>query len=93
VHLAQGDVLQVAALAGTSCGYLAVEGGIGVPLILGSASTYTRGGLGGFEGRPLRIGDVLDGSEAALEPAERELAKSARCGFRRADPRCSRAAR
>jgi allophanate hydrolase len=74
VHLAQGDVLQVAALAGTSCGYLAVEGGIGVPLILGSASTYTRGGLGGFEGRPLRIGDVLDGSEAALEPAERELA-------------------
>jgi biotin-dependent carboxylase-like uncharacterized protein len=32
-----------------------------VPLCLGSRSTYTRAGFGGFEGRPLRSGDMLHG--------------------------------
>jgi biotin-dependent carboxylase-like uncharacterized protein len=73
VHLAKGDVVQLGALVGTSCGYFAVEGGIGVPRILGSASTYTRGTLGGFEGRPLRAGDVLHGSEVVSERTELEL--------------------
>lgn len=40
-------------------GYLAVAGGFEVPTVLGSASTYLRGGFGGWEGRALRDGDVL----------------------------------
>ncbi len=39
--------------------YLAVHGGIEVPCLLGSKSTYTRAGVGGLQGRPLREGDVL----------------------------------
>lgn len=39
--------------------YLAVAGGIDVPSLFGSRATYTMGGLGGFEGRPLRAGDNL----------------------------------
>ena len=39
--------------------YLAVAGGIDVPPVLGSRSTYALGGLGGFEGRPLKAGDAL----------------------------------
>ena len=39
--------------------YLAVEGGFDVARCLGSQSTYVRAGLGGFEGRPLRAGDIL----------------------------------
>lgn len=39
--------------------YLAVHGGIKVPLVLGSRSTYTRAGVGGMEGRPLKAGDFL----------------------------------
>lgn len=39
--------------------YLAVQGGIDVPLAMGSRSTYTRAVLGGFEGRCLLPGDVL----------------------------------
>ena len=39
--------------------YLAVAGGIDVPLVLGSRSTYTLGALGGFHGRRLQEGDVL----------------------------------
>jgi len=39
--------------------YLAVAGGIDVPIVLGSRSTYTLGALGGFEGRRLAAGDEL----------------------------------
>src|SRR5579864_1387451 len=39
--------------------YIAVAGGIDVPAILGSRSTYGLGALGGFAGRKLAAGDVL----------------------------------
>lgn len=39
--------------------YLAVAGGIDVPVVLGSRSTYALGTLGGFEGRRLIAGDQL----------------------------------
>ena len=39
--------------------YIAVQGGIDVPVVLGSRSTYTLGALGGFEGRKLAAGDSL----------------------------------
>ncbi|MBP1125788.1 MULTISPECIES: biotin-dependent carboxyltransferase family protein [Pseudomonas] len=45
--------------------YLAVAGGIDVPLVLGSRSTYTLGALGGFHGRRLQEGDVLPVGEAS----------------------------
>jgi antagonist of KipI len=44
--------------SGARC-YLCVRGGIDVKLFLGSASTHLLSGLGGFEGRALRKGDVL----------------------------------
>ena len=39
--------------------YIAVSGGIDVPVVLGSRSTYPLGALGGFEGRALQAGDEL----------------------------------
>ena len=39
--------------------YIAVSGGIDVPVVLGSRSTYTLGALGGFKGRKLEAGDKL----------------------------------
>ncbi|PSS62021.1 allophanate hydrolase [Ensifer sp. NM-2] len=39
--------------------YIAVAGGIDVPLALGSRSTYPIGALGGYNGRPLAPGDEL----------------------------------
>ncbi|HEX7968262.1 MAG TPA: biotin-dependent carboxyltransferase family protein [Stellaceae bacterium] len=39
--------------------YIAVAGGIDVPAVLGSRSTYGLGALGGFAGRKLAPGDVL----------------------------------
>jgi len=49
---------------GARC-YVCVSGGISVPAFLGSASTHTLIGLGGFEGRALRKGDVLRMGTAA----------------------------
>ena len=39
--------------------WLAVAGGIDVPVVLGSRSTYRRAGIGGYQGRPLLAGDSL----------------------------------
>ena len=39
--------------------YIAIAGGIDVPVALGSRSTYGLGALGGFSGRKLMAGDVL----------------------------------
>ena len=39
--------------------YLAVRGGIDVPVVMGSRSTYLKGRFGGLQGRALRKGDQL----------------------------------
>jgi antagonist of KipI len=39
--------------------YLAVYGGIDVPPVMGSRSTYVLGGFGGKEGRPVKANDLL----------------------------------
>ena len=59
VAVRAGSVLSFSGQRDGMRAYLAVDGGIDVPVVLGSRSTSTRSGLGGFEGRPLRAGDVL----------------------------------
>jgi biotin-dependent carboxylase-like uncharacterized protein len=59
VMLARGERFQIAVGGASACCYLAVEGGIAVPLVLGSASTYVRAGIGGIDGRVLRSSDVV----------------------------------
>lgn len=39
--------------------YLCFSGGIDVPPVMGSRSTYSRGKIGGYKGRALRAGDVI----------------------------------
>ncbi|HET6296871.1 MAG TPA: 5-oxoprolinase/urea amidolyase family protein [Kribbella sp.] len=59
-RLAAGAVLDVGALDGPGMrGYVAIEGGIDVPRVLGSRSTFILGGFGGFDGGPLESGAVL----------------------------------
>jgi antagonist of KipI len=54
-----GSLLTFKAAASGVRAYLAVRGGVGVPLVLGSRSTYTRAGVGGLGGRALATGDRL----------------------------------
>jgi biotin-dependent carboxylase-like uncharacterized protein len=64
VHVRRGDVLSFAAPRRGQWLYLSVAGGIDVPELFGSRSTFARGSLGGTAGRPLRAGDVLGRGEA-----------------------------
>jgi antagonist of KipI len=58
-HLQAGDELKFAnAQLGCRC-WLAVSGGIDLPVVLGSRSTDLRANFGGFDGRSLRDGDRL----------------------------------
>ena len=61
-----GQVLGFEFLRKGARAYLAVAGGIDVPEVLGSRSTYVLGGLGGLDGRSLRAGDTLAVGSAAL---------------------------
>jgi antagonist of KipI len=62
--------------------YLAVRGGIDVPPVLGSRSTYTRAAVGGLEGRALRAGDVLPvGKARGRAPGPRRLSPEDRPGL------------
>jgi KipI family sensor histidine kinase inhibitor len=54
-----GDELRVGHARRGMRAYLAVAGGLDVPLVIGSASTDLTAGLGGFRGRALRTGDRL----------------------------------
>lgn len=57
--VAAGDVLDFGFVKAGARAYIAVGGGIDVPRVLGSRSTYGLGGLGGFSGRPLQECDEL----------------------------------
>ena len=57
--LGEGDVLTFKGVRKGCRAYLAIGGGIGVPKIMGSRSTFLSGKFGGLEGRVLQKGDHL----------------------------------
>ena len=87
--MAEGDVLEVEQIPelrhlGTGArGYIGfADGGINTPLYLGSRATFAKGGFGGFRGRRLKRGDVVQlfpsssvthGSTKAGVPLDRAL--------------------
>ena len=55
-----GDVLTFTGPCGKGLrAYLCVSGGIDVPVVMGSRSTYLKAGIGGLDGRKLQKGDEL----------------------------------
>lgn len=71
VRVAAGTTLTLGVARHGCRGYLAVAGGIDVPPVLGSRSTYLRAGFGGLQGRALREGDVLPLAKVERRPAGR----------------------
>jgi biotin-dependent carboxylase-like uncharacterized protein len=59
LQVREGDVLSFDYLKNGARSYLAVAGGVDVPVFMHSRSTYTLIGLGGHEGRALKEGDEL----------------------------------
>lgn len=69
VRAAPGDELSVGMPSAGLRVYFAVRGGIHTPAVLGSASSYLKGGFGGLGGRALKAGDGFRAGEAgATEP-------------------------
>lgn len=67
-----GEVLEFGYLGAGARAYIAVAGGIDVPEVLGSRSTYTLTGVGGHEGRKLQAGDELAvGRNGRAQPGRR----------------------
>ena len=74
--LREGQTLACRLAMSGARAYLAVHGGIDVPLYRGSRATHVSGGFGGLEGRPLAQGDRLpvDAAKApVMELAGRRL--------------------
>lgn len=72
VHLPAGETLRFGRAVLGCRAYIGVAGGIAVPPVFGSRSTYLRAGFGGLDGRALRAGDRL--AVGAAPPRSRRMA-------------------
>jgi antagonist of KipI len=59
IYVQGGSILDFGEAQWGCRAYLALAGGIEVPEVMQSRSTYLRAGVGGLQGRPLETGDVL----------------------------------
>lgn len=60
LKLSKGDVLSFEMAREGTRGYIAFAGGLDIPAVMGSRSTYVRGAIGGYEGRKLKSNDEID---------------------------------
>jgi len=59
VRVETGDVLSFEFAKVGSRSYIAIAGGIDVPPVMGSRATFAKAQIGGYQGRPLKKGDIL----------------------------------
>lgn len=67
IEVKKGDIISFHQIKNGCRSYLLVAGGIDVPIILGSKSTYGRGKVGGLKGRPLKKSDTINIGKANQE--------------------------
>ncbi len=66
LRVKSGDILDIQQVKSGCRAYLAIGGGIDVPEVMGSRSTYVSGKIGGYHGRLLKEGDVLKRGQSKL---------------------------
>jgi biotin-dependent carboxylase-like uncharacterized protein len=59
IRVKEGDLIRLRQAKSGCRAYLAVAGGIDVPVVMGSRATFVKAKIGGLKGRPLKKGDVL----------------------------------
>ena len=60
IHVKKNQILSVGITKGGARSYLSVKGGIKTESYLNSKTTHVMSGMGGFMGRPLKKGDILE---------------------------------
>jgi biotin-dependent carboxylase-like uncharacterized protein len=73
IRVNPGDIIRIPRAVQGCRAYLAVTGGIDVPLMMGSRSTFVRAKIGGVQGRGLIKGDILHRGAGSLLESPREL--------------------
>jgi len=71
VRVQKGDVIRIRQAKSGCRSYLALTGGIDVPVVMGSRATCVKAKIGGIEGRVLRKGDLL--GRIPLKPLTKPL--------------------
>lgn len=66
IYVQKGQILHFLAPKTGCRAYIAFMGGLNIPEVMGSRSTYLRGKLGGLEGRKLQKGDVIGFQKAGI---------------------------
>lgn len=75
LYVRRGAVLDIGRRIDGARIYLAVRGGFATPRVLGSRSTNSRAGFGGYDGRILRAGDEVPVADARRGDAPLRLEK------------------
>lgn len=83
VELDAGDAVATGFTTAGARTYFAFAGGVDVPVVLGSRSTYGSAKIGGFLGRRLSAGDEVPLGQNASPPSDRSLGEALRPKFGR----------
>ncbi len=73
LQIQKGDVLRFGMIKKGCRLYISFAGGIDIPILMGSKSTYLRANIGGFHGRALKLGDELSIGDAPRKFVQRSL--------------------
>jgi biotin-dependent carboxylase-like uncharacterized protein len=73
LRVKKGDVIRIRQAISGCRAYLAVTGGLDVPVVMGSRATCVKAKIGGVKGRPLKKDDVLARIPAVLLARPRAL--------------------
>jgi KipI family sensor histidine kinase inhibitor len=74
--LHDGDAVAVSTAGRARARYLAVRGGVDVPVLLGGRGTMLVAALGGYDGRPLKRGDRIALATATAAPRPNAIANA-----------------
>ena len=70
LEVQEGAVVSFGKVESGCRAYLSIRGGVDTPPLLGSRSTYVRGGFGGINGRQLKTEDIIGGFDVSLLKVE-----------------------
>ncbi|MGE7762978.1 biotin-dependent carboxyltransferase family protein [Peribacillus sp. NPDC097895] len=73
IYVKKGSILRFEGCKSGCRAYLSVAGGFAISEVMGSKSTYLRGGIGGYKGRAIRTDDVLECNEPTRNLGEWEV--------------------
>jgi biotin-dependent carboxylase-like uncharacterized protein len=76
ISINKGDSLTFRGMKKGLRSYIAFAGGIDVVVVMGSKSTFLKAQIGGYEGRALRVGDILSTGLVNNEQSGREIAEN-----------------